>query len=1114
MKNKYIVVNYIPKDVFDNLEHLKNLHPLITQLNLEIFNSKELSMFFVLRSLLFCITKQNPSEILSYCELKDFLSNVLSIFYQFNLDGYVNQQNMESNKIFNIFRSFYPYYKDVFAQNKKYLSWNHELEHFHNLIILTLIFEIELYIKHFSQSENGNTCDSMKEIVCLLKQEKTELTKTLSGGIRASLSKNRLICIDRIYIGFDTEYNNIDSQTNNILCYTTASISEGLLKIRSNSVDYSLKEGKVYLPKTANLIATGVKLIRLLRCKKDREIEKLDSFLKENKELERITLNNQDVIYKQKSFAVNEIRTEFYDVRIDKSRFSLRNLLDANINSFFDSIPNTKRFRDYTTNLGLKPVFRSECYLIAHFTAADVSLFSDFEQVKKNFTVLNKSFLSLNTSYSYRKWKVILRDSSLLSPAGMSLKSIGSLYPDLPLEKIELGSKNLHRMDLLFNNNEKLFRSYAIQDSKIVLWHSLQVLNSHFLLTGKYSIPVTLSSLASSFLKKRLIDEENKDSSYHPTTKNGLISVKNLAKLNTPIGIELSGDLHEYIDYFLGSYHGGRNESYIYGVITGGFFDYDLPGAYPTAMAMLDYPNWSKKVNVGKVSGVDFFELYGQKLIKSYTALKIKFKFPETIKYPNLPVRLDLSSVIFPLEGETFCTGIEFYLAMKMKCQIEILGGVYIPFIPSKKEKGNEKNLKKENLKKEFFIKDPKLNKIENQLETQIRNQLTNNYIEKVYETPKSLLSSNIDVDVVNNNFYSIVKELLVERLKYPKGSYMNLLYKFLANAGIGQMARGLNQKVRYDSQTNSTKILPSGDLISPLYAGWITSFIRTTLSEIMNKNSIESIVSCTTDGFITNTPNLENYIPCSKEIFSRMYYDMRLSLTGKGELLERKYYEPKGVISWRTRGQLGLSGGIKALTGYQRNEPIEQTITKVFDSINATKIIPFIQKSLRSAKEIYQKGGHSTIKLNERNFNLKFDNRREIVEDHGTYCTTKPFVHSFNSVQARLISSFGSGKYRVYSPISSTQCKGDAYLTLTRRMLVRILRDDLSQNLKLNLNRSEIARVMGEIGLSCSLNFISKQKDRKVIYNSIPPTEKTLVVLEKFNRVFPSFDKNLFLRN
>ena len=100
-----------------------------------------------------------------------------------------------------------------------------------------------------------------------------------------------------------------------------------------------------------------------------------------------------------------------------------------------------------------------------------------------------------------------------------------------------------------------------------------------------------MSSLASSFLKRRLIEEENVNYSYHPTTKNGLISVKNLAKLNTPLGIELSGDLHEYIDYFLGSYHGGRNESFIYGIINGEFYDYDLPGAYPTAMAMIDYPD-------------------------------------------------------------------------------------------------------------------------------------------------------------------------------------------------------------------------------------------------------------------------------------------------------------------------------------------------------------------------------------------------------------------------------------------------------------------------------------------------------------------------------------------
>lgn len=111
---------------------------------------------------------------------------------------------------------------------------------------------------------------------------------------------------------------------------------------------------------------------------------------------------------------------------------------------------------------------------------------------------------------------------------------------------------------------------------------------SHYKFTGKYTIPVTLSSLASSFLEKRLIKEGN--GQYHPKTLNGLISTHDIPKMMTPAGVELSGDLHEYIDYFLGSYHGGRNESYVYGTVKGTFYDYDLPGAYPTAMSLLDYP--------------------------------------------------------------------------------------------------------------------------------------------------------------------------------------------------------------------------------------------------------------------------------------------------------------------------------------------------------------------------------------------------------------------------------------------------------------------------------------------------------------------------------------------
>jgi len=51
----------------------------------------------------------------------------------------------------------------------------------------------------------------------------------------------------------------------------------------------------------------------------------------------------------------------------------------------------------------------------------------------------------------------------------MSLKAIGSLYPSLPLGKIELSKEFYRDMELLQLENPELFREYALQDPKIVL---------------------------------------------------------------------------------------------------------------------------------------------------------------------------------------------------------------------------------------------------------------------------------------------------------------------------------------------------------------------------------------------------------------------------------------------------------------------------------------------------------------------------------------------------------------------------------------------------------------------------------------------------------------------
>jgi len=233
---------------------------------------------------------------------------------------------------------------------------------------------------------------------------------------------------------------------------------------------------------------------------------------------------------------------------------------------------------------------------------------------------------------------------------------------------------------------------------------------------------------------------------------------------------------------------------------------------------------------IGGYAGEEFLLKFKMDLINSYSAFKIKFEFPDTVKYPNLPVRLDFTTVVFPLTGETFCTGHEFLLAIKLGCKIRILSGVHIPF----KKLGikEEEPLKKIDPDRSYFIQDssikrlfnkdfelPKLNFESTEIESE-------NYIH--LKQRLSIDSGVVGVEVEEedealknqSNFFLVVQELIQERVKYPKGSYMNLLYKFLANAGIGQMARGLNQKMKFDIKSNSTKPLPSGELVSPLYAG------------------------------------------------------------------------------------------------------------------------------------------------------------------------------------------------------------------------------------------------------------------------------------------------------
>jgi len=402
---------------------------------------------------------------------------------------------------------------------------------------------------------------------------------------------------------------------------------------------------------------------------------------------------------------------------------------------------------------------------------------------------------------------------------------------------------------------------------------------------------------------------------YHNPSENKKYGLKNLSKVFTPTGVELAGDLPFYISYFLGSYHGGRNESFIYGMIRETVYDYDLPGAYPTAMSLLDYPDWRRKEVFLEMSGEEFMVNYKDFLFRSYTALKVEFNFPDTVQYPPLPVRLNESSIIYPLSGVSCCTGHEILLASRLNCDFKVLGGVFIPFknlkFQSDKPVRNTSIRKIDRLLKETSYGKQKIVEIRDPLFDVLEKKYTDCLEETFFKgKPKMKMKkeSGKDSGLIKDPeqikdksgasyFFKTVKRLVNERNKYEKGSYMNQLYKFLANSGIGQMARGLNRKKAFDTKSLKPEIISPGDLISPLYAGWITSYIRCTLTEILN-NTPGNIFSCTTDGFISNQKGLDLIEPSPEDVFTSSYFKAREKLTGKGELLEVKHFDTKGLLS------------------------------------------------------------------------------------------------------------------------------------------------------------------------------------------------------------------------
>jgi hypothetical protein len=374
-------------------------------------------------------------------------------------------------------------------------------------------------------------------------------------------------------------------------------------------------------------------------------------------------LNNSENIIKEDE----KIKNEKEELKIIDTPLNIEELNFLNYNSKTLS-------RTFKQKFSTEPISVSTYrfnYVIGHLTQADLSMLKDFDKFKNNLDLVNNSFITLGKPFDYENYKVIIRDTMLLSPASRkSLAALGDLY-NLP--KIKLSYEEISNMDKFLIENKEKFDEYAIRDSLITLIHSLSMENFSFSI-NENTIPLTLSSLGQKFVKNYWKTK----SDYAGYQPNPLYNLGDVSSTITPKGLS-NINIGLKIPYYIANYKGGRNESFMYGCDSSEtiWYDYDLVSAYTTALALVGHPKYDQG---SRLRREDLKKLSDEEIIHSYTIIKCGFKFPPKVKYPSIPCYIDEISSVYPLQGECVITGPEYILARNQGCEFTMSDIFRIPF--------------------------------------------------------------------------------------------------------------------------------------------------------------------------------------------------------------------------------------------------------------------------------------------------------------------------------------------------------------------------------------------------------------------------------------------------
>ena len=328
-------------------------------------------------------------------------------------------------------------------------------------------------------------------------------------------------------------------------------------------------------------------------------------------------------------------------------------------------------------------------YMVGHFTRADIPAFRDFKDMKDVMMNIRNTFSTGGTSIKFGvtfpddlppvALSVGIRDTMLLTPAtSKKLSALGELLnvPKRVLKTDEHDHEWLIRnMDYCRTNHWAMYRDYAITDATIAMLYGERVIELYKEVQGTKSFPATLSSIGVDLLIKKLTTST-------PPLFNQLLGLEGhkskqyskrlgyYIRSNTSVQMV---EVDRYVKEATECYHGGRNEQFWFGpCFEDAWTDYDLQNAYPTAMALIGIPLWSLMFTT---TDVDDFRP------TSLGYADVEFEFPDSVRYPVLPVRTD-NGLIFPRSGRSRCSAPEVFLAKCLGAKLTIRFGLVVPTNP------------------------------------------------------------------------------------------------------------------------------------------------------------------------------------------------------------------------------------------------------------------------------------------------------------------------------------------------------------------------------------------------------------------------------------------------